>query len=196
MRCHIILCAADFKRFIRENTFKLIVCSIITAIALIIGIYNAINFVDFVKFYEEKGNAIISYLRNESSALGIIFVFLIENALFSVVIWLCSYSDFTAFIAFAVLPVKAYKNIFIDLMILRYCGVFAIIFLILHLIILLSQLFTLFCMCAINFNSSLRYKFCFSEMYETIKSFVPSLIVLAILSVLESLFVVVGGLFI
>ena len=196
MRCHIVLCSADFKRFVRNNLFKLIVCGVIILVVLLVGIYNAINFVDFVKYYEEKGGAIISYLRNESSALGVFFVFFIENALFSAVVLLCSYSDFTAFIGFVVLPVKVYKTIFTDIIILRYCGIFALIYFILHFIVTLLQVFALFCMCAINFNGSLRYKFCFSEIVESLKSFIIPLVVLALLCVVECLFMVIGGLFI
>ena len=59
MRCHIVLCAADFKRFLRENAIKLIICALIVALALIVGIYNAVNYVDVVKLYEEKGGIII-----------------------------------------------------------------------------------------------------------------------------------------
>ena len=196
MRCHIVLCIADFKRFLRDNAFKLLVCAVLIGTALVVGIYNAVNYVDVTKLYEEKGGAIISYLRNECSAFGLFFIFVIENAIYSAVIVLLSYSDFTAFIAFGILPIKAYKSIFTDVIILRYCGIFAVFYFVLHLIAILFQIIILFSMCAINWNGSYRYKFCFSELGETIKSFILPLIILLLSCVVECIIIAVGGLFI
>ena len=104
--------------------------------------------------------------------------------------------DFLSLFSLAVLVIKSYKAIFVDIIVIRFLGAGAIVYFVLHLIVMLCCLFAYSCACCLVINSSNRYCYGFKEMGGVCKELIFVVIGLVALVIVETAVVGVGLIFI
>ena len=137
MRVSIIAYKSDFNEFLRKNAGKFLFFGIIILISLVIAVKNGLQLEDFCGYFEKKNRIELQLIRGEKTIFSYLFAGLIEAIIIFALILACSYNDFTALFCPLVLIYKAYVDVLIDVIIIRFLGFSAIIYLIFRLLALI-----------------------------------------------------------
>ena len=186
MSISIIAYKRDFFSFLRRNTLKMIICAIIVGLVALVAINNGLTLPDYCDYFEKDGTAIFCVFRQDRGLFSDFFSRLFECAILLAIVILCSFNDFLSLFSLAVLVIKSYKAIFVDIIVIRFLGAGAIVYFVLHLIVMLCCLFAYSCACCLVINSSNRYCYGFKEMGGVCKELIFVVIGLVALVIVET----------
>lgn len=196
MRVSVLAYKNDFRDFLRKNTVKFILFSVIILITAIIAVKNGLILENFCDYFEKKSNIELRLIRGEKTIFSYLLLRLIESVIIFALIVACSYNDFTALFCPLILIYKVYKNLFVDVIILRYLGICAIIYFIIRIITLILYELAYSCACSLLINNSCRYCYGFNEITGVFKSLIPSVIGVGIIIIVESVLIGITLIFI
>ena len=192
----IYFCKSEFNRFIRRNAVKIILSAVIAVIICIIALNRALTYESFCDYFEKNKSSILCYFRGEKSIFSLVLTLIFSSLIFFALIILCSFNDITALCSFIVIIFKVYRSIYLDVIIFKFCGISALIYSILHFVIIALHFFILSCACCTVVNSSNRYRYGLGEIVGCSIEVLPVLMLSLCLCIVECVVIFVGAIFI
>lgn len=196
MGISLYLCKNDISGFLKKNIAKFVIIIILTVLAVILAIRNAVLIDNVSDFYENSASTLYGYLGGEGTLFLFMLVSLLEYAVLIVFIMLSAYNDWTVIFAFIVPVYKSYTGIFNIVVLLRYFSVKALPFAILYTLLTLALLCAYASYIIFIIGSQTRYKYGIKELYCLATQSMPFYFVFLVLYFLQILFVCIGAAFI
>lgn len=196
MSISLYLCKNDISGFVKKNIAKFIVIIILTVLAVILAIRNAVLIDSVSDFYENSVSTLYGYLCGEGTLFAFMLVSLLEYSILLVFIMLSAYNDWTVILAFVVPVYKSYIGIFNMVVVLRYFSIKALPFAILYTLLTFALLCVYASYIIFIISSQTRYKYSIKELYCLAAQSLPFYFVFLVLYFLQILFVCIGAVFI